>query len=359
MTSNEDEKKEFVLSDDEKRQLKSVCEALNADNIDVLELAREITLMDHAVFAQVDDDEYQLYVRLNSEAWPMKMFDVLEQCPGILAVGRRYNACFMWVQYEVLRRCGDKLSLRRILEKFIDVAWECRHLNNFQAVSFIIKAITCHPVRAMLEGVKEQLSPSHQRRSDFLKNLVSSLGRLLDYKRELSASTPPAVPDHGLFLKELLNLPSSANGHTWRTKTEEIRWICLLKEAQLLEDITLQVGVSMGHIIGSDIAALIATYCAHTRPYNDVLCEERLNSHRSSLASLAHEAKDGDVDTRECLERFASTAADNSQFRKFDFGHNRQLNGKLLSVQRTFEKHRWWTLELYMGTVASRRNVSA
>ena len=57
----------------------------------------------------------------------LKSFGALLKCPGILAVGRRYNACFMWVQYEVLCHAAalDKSAAtpRVVVEKFIDVAW--------------------------------------------------------------------------------------------------------------------------------------------------------------------------------------------------------------------------------------------
>ena len=55
------------LTDSDMRQLRDVCETLDIRSVDARSLARELTLMDHAVFAMADADEYHLYRKLNSE----------------------------------------------------------------------------------------------------------------------------------------------------------------------------------------------------------------------------------------------------------------------------------------------------
>jgi len=167
--------------------------AFSVENVPPLELARQLTMLQHTAYCQIRSKEFL------GMGWSKSQKE--QSSPNILYNIRRFNAIGHWVSCEVLRaeslqqRC-DRLRL------LIQLAQHCRSMNNFAGVFAIVSGLT-HSTVHRLRRTFTELSDSERATFEDLRLLLSSEKNRKVYRTSLANAIPPCVPYLGSYLADL------------------------------------------------------------------------------------------------------------------------------------------------------------
>ncbi|KAF7365420.1 hypothetical protein MVEN_00414800 [Mycena venus] len=160
-------------------------------DIDPLELARQLTIM-----------ESRLYQRIRpldclQRVWEQKTNNI----DNIAVFLQTNDKIPLWVAESII----EKDDLRRragIIEYLISVADHCRTLQNFSAMAAIISGLNKSPVRR-LHQTWAHVSPRSMAQFNTCEILMSSDRGLFSYRSLMKSAVPPCVPLLGISLSTL------------------------------------------------------------------------------------------------------------------------------------------------------------
>ncbi|XP_062404239.1 ras-specific guanine nucleotide-releasing factor 1 [Sardina pilchardus] len=169
-----------------------------------LEIAEQLTLLDHLVFKVIPYEEFF------GQGW-MKN-DKNEKTPYIMKTTKHFNDISNLIATEILR-CDDVISRVAVMEKWVAVADICRCLHNYNAVLEITSALNRSSVFRLK---KTWLKVSKQTKAviDKLQKLVSSEGRFKNLREALKNCDPPCVPYLGMYLADLAFIEEGTPNYT-------------------------------------------------------------------------------------------------------------------------------------------------
>ncbi|XP_012689019.2 ras-specific guanine nucleotide-releasing factor 1 [Clupea harengus] len=158
-----------------------------------LEIAEQLTLLDHLVFKVIPYEEFF------GQGW-MKN-DKNERTPYIMKTTKHFNDISNLIATEILL-CDDVITRVAVMEKWVAVPDICRCLHNYNAVLEITSALNRSSVFRLK---KTWLKVSKQTKAviDKLQKLVSSEGRFKNLREALKNCDPPCVPYLGMYLADL------------------------------------------------------------------------------------------------------------------------------------------------------------
>ena len=163
------------------------------------ELARQITLIDSALYRKIKPSEF-----LHS-GWTKS--DKEARSPGILAMINSFNIVSRWVSTQILLQ--SDLKLRAItLNRVICIAQHCYEYNNFNGVMEIIASLHNSSIHRLYNTW--ELLP--QKSWDMFENLSTLMnsnageGNFHLYRNALKKVVPPLVPYLGVYLTDLIFL---------------------------------------------------------------------------------------------------------------------------------------------------------
>ncbi|KAJ8955431.1 hypothetical protein NQ318_003529, partial [Aromia moschata] len=163
------------------------------ESLSALEVAEQMTYIDHHIFVAISSDEFL------GQAW-MKS-DKDRRAPHILIMTKRFNDVSRLVASEILRR--PTVGTRVIaIEKWVAVADICRCLHNFNGVLQICSAFTNTSI-FRLKKTWEKVSKTTKHTIEKLQSIVSSDGRFRSLRDALHRCDPPCIPYLGLYLTDL------------------------------------------------------------------------------------------------------------------------------------------------------------
>uniref|UniRef100_A0A8C5BYI7 Ras-specific guanine nucleotide-releasing factor 1-like n=1 Tax=Gadus morhua TaxID=8049 RepID=A0A8C5BYI7_GADMO len=169
-----------------------------------LEIAEQLTLLDHLVFKVIPYEEFF------GQGW-MKN-DKNERTPYIMKTTKHFNDISNLIATEILK--WDDVNLRvGVLEKWVAVADICRCLHNYNAVLEITSSLN----RSSIFRLKKTwLKVSKQTKTviDKLQKLVSSEGRFKNLREALKNCDPPCVPYLGMYLTDLAFIEEGTPNYT-------------------------------------------------------------------------------------------------------------------------------------------------
>ncbi|KIW20897.1 hypothetical protein PV08_01476 [Exophiala spinifera] len=120
--------------------------------IPVEELAREITRIDWTMYSAIRPRDFVRHVSLSAEQKRR-----YRGTDNISAMVKHFNHLALFVSGMILLR--DKPKHRaKALEKFMELAWKVRQLNNYNSLGAIVAGITGHEI-ARLNSTRELVSP--------------------------------------------------------------------------------------------------------------------------------------------------------------------------------------------------------
>jgi len=162
-------------------------------DLDSLELARQMTLMDWRIFSQIKSTEM-----LNC-AWSSEKLK--HRSPHVLAMISLFNKWSNWVCTIITLQPSIKIRAK-VMSKFIDVASHLRTLNNFSGCIAILSGLNNAAVYR-LNKTKEVLKEKYKIKFDALIPLVDTTKSHRNYREAIRQAVPPVLPHLGVFLTDL------------------------------------------------------------------------------------------------------------------------------------------------------------
>ncbi|XP_010076046.1 PREDICTED: ras-specific guanine nucleotide-releasing factor 2-like, partial [Pterocles gutturalis] len=163
------------------------------ETLSAMELAEQITLLDHVVFRSIPYEEFL------GQGW-MKV-DKNERTPYIMKTSQHFNDMSNLVASQIMNY-ADVSSRANSIEKWVAVADICRCMHNYNGVLEITSALN----RSAIYRLKKtwgKVSKQTKALMDKLQKTVSSEGRFKNLRETLKNCNPPAVPYLGMYLTDL------------------------------------------------------------------------------------------------------------------------------------------------------------
>ncbi|NXB65718.1 RGRF1 factor, partial [Struthidea cinerea] len=185
------------------------------ENHSALEIAEQLTLLDHLVFKKIPYEEFfgQGWMKLEkNERTPY----IMKNTKHFNDVGLGWAPCLPKVSNliasEIIR--NEEINARvSAIEKWVAVADICRCLHNYNAVLEITSSLNRS---AIFRLKKTWLKVSKQTKAliDKLQKLVSSEGRFKNLREALKNCDPPCVPYLGMYLTDLAFIEEGTPNYT-------------------------------------------------------------------------------------------------------------------------------------------------
>ncbi|XP_076984665.1 ras-specific guanine nucleotide-releasing factor 1 isoform X1 [Tamandua tetradactyla] len=174
------------------------------ENHSALEIAEQLTLLDHLAFKKIPYEEFF------GQGW-MKL-EKNERTPYIMKTTKHFNDISNLIASEIIR--NEDINARvSAIEKWVAVADICRCLHNYNAVLEITSSMNRS---AIFRLKKTWLKVSKQTKAliDKLQKLVSSEGRFKNLREALKNCDPPCVPYLGMYLTDLAFIEEGTPNYT-------------------------------------------------------------------------------------------------------------------------------------------------
>ncbi|KAJ7482050.1 ras guanine nucleotide exchange factor domain-containing protein [Mycena galericulata] len=165
-------------------------------DIDPLELARQLTIM-----------ESQLYQRIRPmECLQRAREQRTQNIDSITVVIQTSNKALiyciaLWVAESVLSK-EDSRRRAGVVKHLISVADRCRVLNNFSTMAAITAGLTTPPIRR-LKRTWEQVNQRYMAQFNACEMTIDSNKNFTKYRSMMTSVIPPCVPFIGVFLSTL------------------------------------------------------------------------------------------------------------------------------------------------------------
>ncbi|CDQ74927.1 unnamed protein product, partial [Oncorhynchus mykiss] len=163
------------------------------ESLSAMELAEQITLLDHIVFRSIPYEEFL------GQGW-MKL-DKSERTPYIMKTSQHFNDMSNLVASQIIAHT-DVGSRANSIEKWLAVADICRCLNNYNGVLEITSALNRSAIYR-LKKTWAKVCKQTKSLMDRLQKTVSSEGRFKNLRETLKNCNPPCVPYLGMYLTDL------------------------------------------------------------------------------------------------------------------------------------------------------------
>ncbi|KAF6357473.1 Ras protein specific guanine nucleotide releasing factor 2 [Rhinolophus ferrumequinum] len=163
------------------------------ETLSAMELAEQITLLDHIVFRSIPYEEFL------GQGW-MKL-DKNEKTPYIMKTSQHFNDMSNLVASQIMNYT-DVSSRANAIEKWVAVADICRCLHNYNGVLEITSALNRSAIYR-LKKTWAKVSKQTKALMDKLQKTVSSEGRFKNLRETLKNCNPPTVPYLGMYLTDL------------------------------------------------------------------------------------------------------------------------------------------------------------
>ncbi len=174
-----------------------------------LELARQITLVQHGLFAQIDARE------LLQDAWTGP--EGATKASHVCACISNFNHLCGWIS-SLIVTTPPMIPRIALIHRFIDVAKCCLDLQNYNGAMAILGGLLSNPVHRLKEDWEAVPRDSQEIFAE-LRGLFATTGNFKAYRAAISACTAPAVPYLGLSLQDLTFLETNKDVKVIATMT--------------------------------------------------------------------------------------------------------------------------------------------
>ncbi|ORX93040.1 ras GEF [Basidiobolus meristosporus CBS 931.73] len=160
--------------------------------IDPIELARQFTVMDSAMYNRIRP------VECLNKAWSQKDGSIAVNIKAMIEVS---NQVTNWVAETILSENEPRKRVA-LIKHFISIGERCRQLNNYNTLTAVLAGFNSAPIHR-LRRTWELVNSKSTATLDSLKKLMSSTRNFGVYRDELHSVNPPCVPFLGLYLTDL------------------------------------------------------------------------------------------------------------------------------------------------------------
>ncbi|XP_034397730.1 ras-specific guanine nucleotide-releasing factor 2 isoform X4 [Cyclopterus lumpus] len=190
---SQDEQEDAQLRIEDILQMADCPKAECFESLPAMELAEQITLLDHIVFRSIPYEEFL------GLGW-MKV-DKTERTPYIMKTTQHFNDMSNLVASQIMTHT-DVGSRANSIEKWVAVADICRCLNNYNGVLEITSALNRSAIYR-LKKTWAKVSKQAKTLMDKLQKTVSTEGRSKNLRETLKNCNPPCVPYLGMYQTDL------------------------------------------------------------------------------------------------------------------------------------------------------------
>eukprot|EP00002_Diphylleia_rotans_P008724 TRINITY_DN1872_c0_g1_i1.p1 TRINITY_DN1872_c0_g1~~TRINITY_DN1872_c0_g1_i1.p1 ORF type:complete len:728 (-),score=130.63 TRINITY_DN1872_c0_g1_i1:227-2410(-) len=184
-----------LLSSPEPKVPKNVFSpTLEYTDVDEEEIARQLTLVDFALFAAIQPSE------LLNQAWTKPKLK--HRCPNLLRLIQRFNDLSAWVASSILQESKVKARCR-IMARFIKITEHLHALRNYHTLMAINSGFNFSGVYR-LKFTKELLPRQQLETLQFNEKLLSTDGSSKAYRTAIRTAEKPAIPIIGIHLTDLV-----------------------------------------------------------------------------------------------------------------------------------------------------------
>ncbi|CAH2011128.1 unnamed protein product [Acanthoscelides obtectus] len=163
------------------------------ETLSALEIAEQMTYLDHHVFVAISADEFL------GQAWIKADND--KRAPHVVLMTKRFNEVSTLVVLEILK-CKNLKARVAAIEKWAAVCDICRYLQNFNGVLQICSAFT-NTFVCRLTNTWEKVSKTTKNTIEKLQSIVAPDGHYRALRDTLHRCDPPCIPYLGLYLSYL------------------------------------------------------------------------------------------------------------------------------------------------------------
>lgn len=163
---------------------------------DPIELARQMTLIDHEQLSHVKSHEFL------DTAWSKD--DKETRCPNLMAVIKRFNTVTFWVATEILQ-APSKEARTNLVKHFILITKWLRKEKNYNGAFQVLAGLgqaSVYRLKDVWDDVPKKILKKHEK----TKDMLSRDKAYERYRAVLKTVNPPCVPYLGLCLSDLLHL---------------------------------------------------------------------------------------------------------------------------------------------------------
>ncbi|RUP51760.1 hypothetical protein BC936DRAFT_146235 [Jimgerdemannia flammicorona] len=168
--------------------------------LDARDVAKYLTLADFHLFKSITAYEYvHGQWRIEKEKRVSTEGPLIDN--RVEELTKRSNMLSHWVAHEICSARTIK-GRRAMVKKFIDIAKNCRVMNNFHTCMFVVTGLTSRPVQR-LDDVWKTISSRDLATLHSLENLLNLSQNMSNYRRSFQKAKSPAIPFFPLVLKDV------------------------------------------------------------------------------------------------------------------------------------------------------------
>ena len=162
--------------------------------IDPLELARQMTIVDFNLYKQIQHQECLKTV------WNKP--DKVKRAPFILQMTQRFNKVNKWVVLSLVKEL-DPAKRTKLVQYFLVLVTHLLDIHNFHA-AFMINGAFYNSAVARLKAFRSiGTSKKHQKMLDDLRKLFDPAGNRNEYRTVLHSANTPCLPFLGVYQSDL------------------------------------------------------------------------------------------------------------------------------------------------------------
>ncbi|KAH7105015.1 ras GEF [Auriculariales sp. MPI-PUGE-AT-0066] len=160
-------------------------------DLDAIELARQLTILESGNFNSI------------------KLLDCLQRAGEQSSTGAIKNVIetqtqmSFWVVESILNAGETPKQRTQVLRQFINIAEQCKNLNNFSSMTAIVAGVNNSAIRR-LKRTWEPIQARQHATLDAMEKVIETARNFQTYKAAMAKIQPPAVPFLGVYLTALL-----------------------------------------------------------------------------------------------------------------------------------------------------------
>ncbi|KAI7905291.1 ras guanine nucleotide exchange factor domain-containing protein [Cokeromyces recurvatus] len=194
-------------------------------DIDTLEMARQLTIMDFKLYSAIRP------IECLNKAWSRED-DTTTVAVNIRASIKYCNQVTSWVSDVILSQ-QDIKKRSMIIKYWVQVAEKCRILNNFNTCMAILSAFDNSSVgrlRRTWEVVGTRTTATLQQ----IRKLMGAIRNFVEYRAIIHSINPPCIPFLGIYLQDLTFI-EDGNPDELKAKGQPVSLINFAKRAKTAE----------------------------------------------------------------------------------------------------------------------------
>ncbi|GAA5903365.1 hypothetical protein JCM8208_001899 [Rhodotorula glutinis] len=170
--------------------------------IDALELARQLTIMESRVYCSIRADELLGAGNGGAGAGSAKHVSEAMRTPNVRKMSSLSTRLTGWITEAIL---GEQDQKRRtgLLKHFIKLGERLLHLANYNALFAVFTALNSSTI-SRLRKTWDGLAPKYRSTFETLRKATDHGRNYAEYRQKVRQAVPPCLPFVGLFLTDLI-----------------------------------------------------------------------------------------------------------------------------------------------------------